>query len=83
MSNVSASSIASLAGSVPRRPIPPRLYGLLSGTTALPSSALTTGAASRSQIASTSSGALRAPCPTNMTTLFPTFRISAAFFKDS
>ena len=75
INNVSASLIASLDGSVPSKPIPPMLYGLSSGTTALPKSALTIGAPNFSATATTSSPAPSAPCPTSITTLFPEFRI--------
>ena len=44
MISVSHSCIASCDGAVPSRPMPPVVYGLSSGTTALPSSGLTIGA---------------------------------------
>ena len=46
ISRVSHSSSASCDGSVPSSPMPPVVYGLSSGTAALPSSALTIGAPS-------------------------------------
>ena len=52
ISNVSASFIASVAGSVPKIPNMPILYGLSSSTTALPKSDFTIGAFSFSAIAS-------------------------------
>ena len=43
MISVSHSCIASCDGAVPSRPMPPVVYGLSSGTTALPSSGLMIG----------------------------------------
>ena len=77
--SVSASAIASLDGSVSSKPRPPRLYGLSSGITDLPKSALTTGALSLSATANTLSPAPIAPCPTSITILVPELRISTAF----
>jgi hypothetical protein len=74
-SGVSASYMASLDGEVPIRPIPPVVYGLTSGITALPKSALTIGAPSFSAPASTSSPASSAPYPTSITILFPILRV--------
>ena len=51
-------------GAVPRSPMPPVVKGLSSGNTALPESALATGAAMRSASVVTSSRADNAPCPT-------------------
>ena len=55
MSSVSQASSASWEGFVPSRPIPPVVYGLSSGTAALPSSALMIGAPSFSATCSSSS----------------------------
>ena len=60
---------------VPSRPMPPVVYGLSSGTAALPSSALTIGAPSRSAIAASSSRAPSAPRPARIATFLPAFRI--------
>ena len=80
ISSVSASFIVSLDGEVPSRPIPPVVYGLSSGITALPRSALTIGAPNFSATAITSSAAPSAPCPTSITTLLPVLRISCFFY---
>ena len=78
ISSVSHSSIASCEGSVPSRPMPPVVYGLSSGTAALPSSALTIGAPSVSASCSSSSPASSAPRPARMTIFFPRSGSSAA-----
>ena len=56
---------------MPSRPMPPVVYGESSGTTALPSRALTIGAASVSATCSSSSPAPSAPWPARMTVFFP------------
>ena len=71
ISSVSQSSIASCEGLVPSSPMPPVVYGLSSGTQALPSSALMIGAPSVSANASSSSPASSAPRPARMATFFP------------
>ncbi len=58
--------------------MPPVVYGLSSGRTALPRSALATGAPNASAMAVTSARAPRQPRPTSMATLDPAFRTSAA-----
>src|SRR5439155_16340615 len=62
MKIVSQDSIASCDGRVPSSPMPPVVYGLSSGTQALPRSALMIGAPSTSAACSSSSPACRAPC---------------------
>ncbi len=60
MISVSQSCMASCDGAVPSRPMPPVVYGLSSGTTALPSSGLTIGPPTFSASSSTSLRALEA-----------------------
>ena len=71
MISVSHSSMASTEGAVPSRPMPPVVYGLRSGSTPLPSSALTTGPPTVSASCATSSRAFSAPRPTRMATREP------------
>ena len=71
MSTASQFFIAHDDGAVPRWPMPPVVKGESSASTALPSSALATGAPSRSATSVTSARAFRAPCPTRMATLSP------------
>ncbi len=75
---MSASLIASVAGSVPNMPIPPMLFGWLSGITALPKRALTTGASIFSATDITSWPAFNAPWPTRTTILLPELIMPAA-----
>ncbi len=56
----------------------PVVYGLSSGTAALPSKAFTIGAPKASATCSSSSVACRAPRPARMTTLRPAFSTPAA-----
>jgi hypothetical protein len=59
----------------------PVVYGLSSGTLALPSSGLTIGAASRSAASSSASVAASAPPPARIATLRPAFSTSAARWR--
>ena len=77
MSSVSQPSMTSSLGRVPSRPSPPVVSGSSSGSTALPGNVLTTGAASSSATARTSSVAPSAPAPTNIATFVPELRTSA------
>ena len=70
MNSVSQFSIASCDGLVPSSPMPPVVYGLSSGTQALPNSGLMIGAARISASCSSSSVAPNAPRPAKMTDLF-------------
>src|SRR3954447_16718420 len=63
--------------------MPPVVYGESSGTTALPSSALTIGAPRMSATCSSSSPAPIAPCPASMTGFLPPLSSDAALLSDS
>ena len=56
---------------MPSNPMPPVVYGLLSGTTAFPSSGFTMGAAVNSASRKISARALRHPAPARIATLVP------------
>ena len=83
ISKVSQVSIASWDGFVPSSPIVPVVYGLSSGTAALPSNALIIGAPSTSASCSSSAVACSAPRPARIATLFPSFRTCAALSRSS
>ena len=78
ISSVSQSSSASCDGRVPSNPIAPVVYGLSSGTLALPSRGLTIGAARSSAARSSASVAPSAPPPARIATLPPALSTSAA-----
>src|ERR1700735_974593 len=80
ISTVSQFCITHDDGAVPRSPIPPVVNGLSSGSTALPSSALATGAPRKSASWVTSLRAERAPCPARIATRDPALRTAAAAF---
>ena len=78
MNSVSQPCISSKLARVPSSPRWPVTLGWSSLTTALPSSAFTTPAPSRSATSNTASPSPRAPAPTSNATFLPVFRISAA-----
>src|SRR5881392_3650526 len=81
MMSVSHSLSASCDGAVPRRPIPPVVFGARSGTTALPSNGFTIGPATISDRASTSFLAPRQPRPARIATFAPRLIASAALCR--
>src|ERR1700735_4173105 len=78
ISTVSQDCMVHDDGAVPRSPMPPVVNGLSSGNTALPSSALATGAPSVSASWVSSSRAHSAPCPAKTATRDPALRTAAA-----
>ena len=76
--SVSHSAIASSEGSVPRRPMPPVVYGLSSGTHDLPSRALTIGAPENFRNLLQLYAGVSAPRPARIAIFLPAFRRSAA-----